>query len=98
MCDKRVSDLIELLIAEENFIEYKIQVHGKTERGDGYLGKITFVSVTGKTKKENTKELNLVIKTSAQNELLRNELPIKELFELEIYIYDKVVPTFRNFQ
>ncbi|XP_063932837.1 uncharacterized protein LOC135144713 [Zophobas morio] len=98
MCDKRVSEVLKLVTKDENFIDYKIQVHGKTERGDGYLGKVTFASVTGKTKNEDTKELNLVVKTSAENELLRNELPIKRFFELEIYIYEKVIPTFTNFQ
>ncbi|XP_063932769.1 uncharacterized protein LOC135144646 isoform X2 [Zophobas morio] len=98
MCEKRVSDLVELVARNENFLEYKVEVHGKTGRGDGYLGKVTFVSVIGKTKNKDTKELNLVIKTSAQNELLRSQLPVRELFELEIYIYDKVVPTFKNFE
>ena len=101
MCDKKVSELLKLVTKDENFIDYKIQVLGKTERGDRYLGKVTFASVTGKTKNEDTKGLNLVIKTSAENELLRNELPIKRLFELEIYIYEKSLPTCyltRNFE
>ncbi|KAJ3666348.1 hypothetical protein Zmor_001796 [Zophobas morio] len=53
MSDKRVSNLIELLTRNENFVEYKIIFHGKTRRGDGYL---------------------------------------------KIYVYNKVIPTFRNFQ
>ncbi|XP_063932763.1 uncharacterized protein LOC135144643 isoform X3 [Zophobas morio] len=89
---------MKLLIRHEGFIEYTVEIQGKTGRGDGYVGKVTFVSVIGKTNTEDKKELNLVIKSSTQNELLRSQLPIKEFFELEIYIYDKVIPAFRNFQ
>ncbi|KAJ3646100.1 hypothetical protein Zmor_023707 [Zophobas morio] len=98
MRDNQISDLIQLAVKNENFIDYKLDIHGKSGPGDGYMGKITFVTVTGKTKTQETKTLNLAIKSSTENQIFRNQVPIKLLFEQEIYIYDKVIPTFKKFQ
>ncbi|XP_068895352.1 uncharacterized protein [Tenebrio molitor] len=95
MCDQRIREWVQIAIENEKFREYEIEVHGKTGKADGYLGKVAFVTVTGVTKAGHKKSLNLVIKSPSQSSTLREQIPIDEVFQKEIYIYDEVVTSLR---
>ncbi|KAJ8957798.1 hypothetical protein NQ314_006473 [Rhamnusium bicolor] len=71
---------------------------GKSEKGDGYAGEIVFVTVNGTSKENKKKILHWVIKHAKRNPHLRKTIPMKAAFDNEIYIYDKVLPTFKKFQ
>ncbi|KAJ8977340.1 hypothetical protein NQ317_017754 [Molorchus minor] len=76
----------------------EINVQGKTEKGDGYLGEIVFVSVNGDNNENEKQLLDLVVKHGKTNDELRKNFPIRDTFEGEIHIYEKVIPTFQKFQ
>ncbi|KAJ8977354.1 hypothetical protein NQ317_017769 [Molorchus minor] len=77
---------------------FTINVQGTTEKGDGYTGEIVFVSVNGDTNENKKRVLNLVIKHGKSNDHLRKTMPIRKAFEIEMHIYDKVMPAFKKFQ
>ncbi|KAJ8957800.1 hypothetical protein NQ314_006475 [Rhamnusium bicolor] len=77
---------------------YQINIDGKSEKGDGYAGEIVFVSVNGASNENKKKVLHWVIKHAKRNAHLRKTIPMKAAFDNEIYIYDKVLPTFKKFQ
>ncbi|CAH1365646.1 unnamed protein product [Tenebrio molitor] len=75
-----------------------VNITGNTEKGDGYVGDIIFVHVTGKTKDSFPKDYDLVVKGTKKNLNLRNITPAKTFFRNEIYFYDTVLPAFIAFQ
>ncbi|KAJ8977342.1 hypothetical protein NQ317_017756 [Molorchus minor] len=76
----------------------EINVQGKTEKGDGYVGEIVFVSVNGENNENEKQYLDLVVKHGKSNDDLRNNIPVRDTFEGEIHVYEKVIPTFQKFQ
>ncbi|RZC40739.1 EcKinase, DUF1679, and/or APH domain containing protein, partial [Asbolus verrucosus] len=99
MCDdKKIKEWVKLALKNQDLADYTIDVHGQASKEDGYLGNIIFVTVTGKTKADTEKSLNFVIKSSKESLDLRNQAPIKEAFEKEIFIYDEVKTAFDDFQ
>jgi hypothetical protein len=89
---------IQLIVKSEDLVEYKIHIEGKSKKDEGYLSNIVFVTVNGKTTTGEEKCLNLVIKSSKPSDIFRQQIPMKEIFEKEIYIYNSVVTSFRKFQ
>ncbi|KAJ8957796.1 hypothetical protein NQ314_006471 [Rhamnusium bicolor] len=77
---------------------YEIGLEGKSDKGDGYAGEIVFVSVNGVSKENKKKTLHWVIKHAKRNDHLRKTVPMKEAFDNEIYVYNEVFPTFKQFQ
>ncbi|EFA06294.1 hypothetical protein TcasGA2_TC009161 [Tribolium castaneum] len=96
MSEKQMREWLQLALKNENFLDFTTQIHGTAEKADGYLGKVIFLTVTGKTK-TGAKTLDLVIKTSSQSAQLRKQITIKLFFQREIHVYERVVPTFAQF-
>ncbi|KAJ8963388.1 hypothetical protein NQ318_018865 [Aromia moschata] len=85
-------------IRDENFHNCKIEFAGKSEKGEGYLGEIVYVNVSGTTNDGGTKTLDLVIKYSKNHSYLRKVSPVKSAFRREIFVYDQIFPIFDKFQ
>jgi thiamine kinase-like enzyme len=98
MSVNNIEEWVKLALKNEDLVDYKIDLHGKTSNEDGYLSDIVFVTVNGKTKMGQEKCVDLAIKFAKVSTTFRKEAPIRELFQKEIYIYDRVVTSFRKFQ
>jgi hypothetical protein len=98
MSVNKSEEWIQLIVKSEDLLEYKIHVEGKSKKDEGYLSNILFVTVNGKTTTGENKCLHLVIKSSKPSDKFRQQIPTKEIFEKEIYIYNSVVTSFRTFQ
>ncbi|RZB73450.1 EcKinase, DUF1679, and/or APH domain containing protein [Asbolus verrucosus] len=98
MFNKKVQQWVHLALEDEDLTNYNIEVHGKTNKDDGYMGNVTFVTVSGENKDGKTKILDLVIKSSKESDTFRKQVPLKDAFEKEIFIYDVVQTVFNNFQ
>ncbi|RZC36997.1 uncharacterized protein BDFB_013930, partial [Asbolus verrucosus] len=95
MCDRKIEEYIKLALKVQDLTDWHVDVAGKANKEDGYIGDITFVRVTGKTTK---KTFDLVIKASKESEKLRHQAPVKEAFEKEIFVYNEVKTAFDEFQ
>jgi thiamine kinase-like enzyme len=98
MSAEKIKGWVHLAMKNEDLLDYTITLEGKSSKADGYLGNIIFITVVGKTKAGQNKSFNLVVKSSKESSLLRQQTPIKEAFDKEIYIYNTVLPAFRKFQ
>lgn len=85
---------LEPLALRENLKRSTVSVTGTTEKGDGYMGDITFVKVED----ENGKTYSLVVKSAKKSPLLREQLPVRMAYKNEIFLYTEVLKQFVNFQ
>ncbi|KAJ3666352.1 hypothetical protein Zmor_001798 [Zophobas morio] len=85
------------VILKDNIDNLSLHIVGNSEKGDGYVGDIIFVTLTSEKGKSNP-EYSLVLKCSKRSQVLRDSAPVKEAFINEIYIYEKVLPAFTQFQ
>jgi thiamine kinase-like enzyme len=96
--ESEIKSILQTCLSQENLTEMCVNITGNTEKGDGYVGDIIFVHVTGKTKDSFPKDYDLVVKGTKKNLNLRNITPAKTFFRNEIYFYDTVLPAFIAFQ
>lgn len=75
----------------------EVRISGSSEKGDNYLGDITFVEISGDSE-TGRKNYSLVVKCGKKSTQLRDIMPIRSVFENEIYFYTKVLPVFMEFQ
>ncbi|XP_030765155.1 uncharacterized protein LOC115889326 [Sitophilus oryzae] len=85
-----ISDFLE----QRNIFQYKVDVAGKANKGDGYLGEVTFVKISTFT----DRIYHLAIKSAMQSVQLRKQAPIEEIFQREMYVYTVIMPAFAQFQ
>lgn len=86
------------VLEKEGLENYEITILGNSEKGDGYLGDITFIDVTGYDKEKKPKAYNFVVKCGKKSTQLRDVMPIRLAFENEIHFYNEILPTFMKFQ
>ncbi|KAF2901789.1 hypothetical protein ILUMI_04405 [Ignelater luminosus] len=96
--DNQIQFLLKALVEEEGFQNYKIEKAPGAIKGDGYLGLITAICVTGKTNSGKEKTLHLVVKSASKSDAVRVETPLSNVFDREIYMYNTVIPAFRRFE
>ncbi|EFA06726.1 hypothetical protein TcasGA2_TC009657 [Tribolium castaneum] len=79
-------------LKNENLGDFSVKILGNPEKGEGYMGEV-FVEVTTAGK-----QLNLVLKCSKRSKALRENSAVKSSFFNEIFAYEKLHPTFLQFQ
>ena len=82
----------------DGIANYSSEVCVGTKKGDNYLGTITRVSVKGTTENGDEKTYNWMVKTAPGSEALRKTVAVDDLYQREVYVYEKVIPTFRQFE
>nr|XP_001807041.2 PREDICTED: uncharacterized protein LOC100141764 [Tribolium castaneum] len=83
--------LVKKVAESQGFKDYKIDVQAGSLKGDGYLGIINIVKIW-----DNSKELNLVIKSALSGKQLREQAPVRKAYEREIYMYTTIFPEFEK--
>lgn len=86
-------ELLKEVAKENGFLEYELEEHFVSGKGDNYLGHILGITVKDKTKK-----LEIIVKLCPQNDNFRNALPIRNIFLKEIEMYERVLANFTTFQ
>ena len=101
MCDQnfaKIKKWVEVALKQYDIFNYEIEIEGQTDKGDGFAGDINFIKVFGHTKSGAKKTIYLATKSTKDNEKVREKAPLKEASFKEIFVYDKVRPTFQKFQ
>jgi thiamine kinase-like enzyme len=93
-----IENWLRPVLKKENLENYSIDISGSTEKGDGYIGDVTFVDVRGTTNTNEKKSYEFVIKSGKKSSQLREMIPVRNAFENEIYFYNEILPVFREFQ
>jgi hypothetical protein len=82
----------------EDVTNISVEIIGNSEKGDGFVGDIIFVRLTGNGRDGSVKKYNLVLKCSKNSEILREKISMKKIFINEICFYNTTLPTFIRFQ
>jgi hypothetical protein len=93
-----IENWLKPVLKKESLANYSIHISGSTEKGDGYLGDVTFVEVRGTANTNEEKSYDFVIKCGKKSSQLRDMMPIRNVFENEIYFYNEILPVFKEFQ
>lgn len=67
-------------------------------KGEGYLGEVSLVRISGTDSQNKRKTMDLVVKCASKSENLRNQLPISAVYKNELHVYNTVFPTFGKFE
>lgn len=96
--EEELTNWLKPILKKEGLENYKINVQGNSEKGDGYLGDITFVQVDSNDAENARKTYNFVIKSGKKSSQLREVIPIHMAFENEVNFYNEIIPEFVKFQ
>nr|XP_023012887.1 uncharacterized protein LOC111502934 [Leptinotarsa decemlineata] len=96
--ESQIVNWVEKSIEKLDLKNYKINITGRSEKDEGYVGDIIFVEVEGACEENKSSILHLVVKHAKINEHMRKAMPVDIIFENEIYMYSTVIPAFQRFQ
>ncbi|XP_050499198.1 uncharacterized protein LOC126879897 [Diabrotica virgifera virgifera] len=85
--------LIDRIASENGFTDYEIITSSGSSKGDNFLGVLTAITI-----KDKEKSLDLILKSSHTNKGFREAAPIKEIYNREIFLYERVFKEFKKFQ
>lgn len=92
-----ISNVLKLFLEEKYGIkDYLLDISSITKPRENYVGIITKIIIRSKHNQHFI--LNLIIKSAPKDVYLRNYIPIRELFQREVYFYEKIVPELIKFQ
>lgn len=94
---KYALDLVNDIATKEGFSEYTTQLKPGSNHGDNFLGVVTSVTIAGKRNNSDDK-LHLVCKLAPAGDARRREFRSVEVFEREVVMYTKILPSFLAFQ
>ncbi|KAK5642404.1 hypothetical protein RI129_008571 [Pyrocoelia pectoralis] len=78
--------------------EYTVEISKATKSGDGFLGLIYGVIIDGYDAFGNSLKYQLILKLAPFQVAFRNVVPVREVYEREIFIYNEIIPKFREIQ
>lgn len=96
-----IQKLTEEVAKKEGFTNINVSISSGTNPGDGFMGLLVKIVVTGfKTKNGISKEetLNLVGKLPPLNAVRREQFKSIPMFEREQFVYSEILPEFIKFQ
>ncbi|XP_063932724.1 uncharacterized protein LOC135144619 isoform X4 [Zophobas morio] len=97
--DSDIQKWLKVALAEENLKSFSYEITGTSEKGDGYIGDVIFVIVTGTDKQGKNKDYDLALKCSKSSAALMESVPVfRKTFVRESYLYHHVFPLFKQFQ
>ncbi|CAG9830320.1 unnamed protein product [Diabrotica balteata] len=85
--------LIDRIAGENGFTDYEIITSSGSSKGDNFLGVLTAITI-----KDKKKSLDLILKSSHTNEGFREATPVKDVYNKEIFMYERVFKEFKKFQ
>lgn len=85
------------ILSHQNYDTGEVKITGSSEKGEGYLGDITFAKVFY-TKNGGISVLDVVVKSGKQSKSLRKKLPLRMVFEREVFVYDTIVPLYQRLE
>lgn len=97
-----ITDALNKITIDEGFISFKIEVQSGSNNGDGYMGVLISIVISG-TREVNGIEsadnkLSLLCKTVPASVTRRKEFQTDPLFEREAIVYSTILPLFAEFQ
>lgn len=93
-----IKELLRKCLKEKKITVSNIDIEAGSVHGDNYLGVIAKAQVTGTDANGKPISASYVIKSAPKTEGMRTVMPIRFVYEREIYIYSTVLPALKQFQ
>lgn len=90
-------DAVNDVAARQGFSQYTIELNPGSKHGDNFLGVVISVTIAGKRNNSDDK-LHLVCKLAPVGDARRREFHSVEVFQREVEMYTKILPSFLAFQ
>ncbi|KAJ8926109.1 hypothetical protein NQ315_009966 [Exocentrus adspersus] len=90
----KIYDVLKTVV-KGNIDDFTVTVHDPNKKGEGYLGKLFFVTLQ---EKNNDCRLVFAVKCAFSENAVRDQYPIRGAFLNEIYFYTKLWPRLCKFQ
>ncbi|XP_072379898.1 uncharacterized protein [Diabrotica undecimpunctata] len=90
---KEHKKLIDRIASENGFNDYEIITSSGSSKGDNFYGVLTAITI-----KDKKKSLDLILKSSHTNKGFREASPINDIYNREIFLYERVFKEFKKFQ
>lgn len=91
-----VQVLLDRIIAENGFSDYRMEIKQGSQTGDGFLSELSSITIAEHNKSD--KKLDIVCKIAPLNKNRRQEFFSHLVFDREAIFYTKVMPSFAKFQ
>ncbi|KAL3273769.1 hypothetical protein HHI36_015196 [Cryptolaemus montrouzieri] len=88
-----LEEMVQQMTKQSGIDKYTIDIEGKTDCADGYLGDILFFSVT----EMGDKRSYFVLKTCKRNKIFREVLCAEAVYARELCLYSNIFPTLESF-
>lgn len=97
MSDVISREILETLknVVKESIENFEVTLHDGNKKGEGFLGKIIFVSLRNK---KHDQEFHFIVKQAFTNRSVREMHPIRSVYINEIYFYSQIWPQLNKFQ
>lgn len=92
---------LDKIATNHGFTEYKLDQEAGSKHGDGFVGTLIKVTVSGSRKVNDdvkSDQLHLICKVLPANEARRGLFSTPKAFGREVYMYTRLLPLFKQFQ
>lgn len=93
MTEYDYTDIVRELAQKENVQDPKLDFLYASQKGDGFLGIVRAVTLTG-----SNKSLDLVMKVAHRNPETHEKVPLRLAYLTEIHFYEVIVPALKKLQ
>ncbi|XP_017785309.1 PREDICTED: uncharacterized protein LOC108568622 [Nicrophorus vespilloides] len=93
LSEDEVKSVLTDVVQKECISEPVYAIDAGSNKGEGYVSFITRVDVHSKEK-----DLHLIVKCAPKSDEFRSMFPVRKTFEREIYFYENIYPTLKEFQ
>lgn len=95
-----LTEYLNQIAKNEGFVEHDLHYESGSNHGDGFMAEMFAVTIKGKLMVDfqADKELSLMCKLLPENKSRREFFQSTLLFEREVYVYNDVLPMFKQFQ
>lgn len=95
-----LTEYLNTIAKKEGFVDHTLHYESGSNHGEGFVAVMVAVTIKGKqmVDLEGVKELSLMCKLLPENKARRDFFDSVRLFEREVYVYNDVLPMFKQFQ
>lgn len=94
----KLNEIFSSILSKQKISDCTLQLTSGSSDGDGFIGRISRVIVTGKYENGETITKSYICKYPPEDQLEKDKYNSMDCFEREVYVYNHVLPEFEKIQ